>query len=205
VKVVTKMRLEALMSAPAVTVPPGARVKDVAALLVERGFNAVPVVGDRGELLGIVSEADLVELGAHRVPRAHLRPPESRERPVPRTAGEVMTTTVVTLPADTDAAVAARRMLDLGIKTIPVVTGGRIVGIVTRRDLLRALARGDREVGADLDHALAAIGIADDVCADVTGGVVTLRVFRPGPVDLTCRLAVAVANAVPGVVDVRVA
>lgn len=204
-KVVRKMRLEALMSAPAVTVSPGTRVKTVAALLVERGFNAVPVVDDGSALLGIVSEADLVGLGAHPEPRARLRPPEPRVPPVPRTAGEVMTTTVVTLPADADVALAARAMLRLGIKTIPVVAGRRVVGVITRRDLLRALARDDHEVCADLDHALAAVGIAEDICADVTDGVVTLRVFRAGPADLTCRLAVAVANVVPGVVDVRVA
>jgi CBS domain-containing protein len=198
------MRLEALMSTPAVTVSPETRVKDVAGLLVERGFNAVPVVDDDGTLLGIVSEADLVELGAHPDPRAHLRPPEPRDRPVPRTAGEVMTAGVVTLPSDADPALAARQMLDHGIKTIPVVHGGRVVGVVTRRDLLRALARSDREVGADVDHALAAVGVAEDVCAEVADGVVALTVMRSEASDLTRRLAVAVANAVPGVVDVLV-
>jgi CBS domain-containing protein len=199
------MRLEALMSAPAVTVSPDTHVKDVAALLVERGFNAVPVVDRGGDLLGIVSEADLVELGAHTDPRARLRPPQPRDRPVPRIAREVMTTAVVALPGDADVALAARNMLDRGIKTVPVVAGRRVVGIVTRRDLLRALARGDGEICAELDHALAAVGVAEDVCAEVTDGVVTLTVFRPCLNELTTRLAIAIANAVPGVIDVRVA
>jgi CBS domain-containing protein len=198
------MRLEDLMSSPPVTVTPETHVKAVAALLVERGFNAVPVVDEDGSLLGIVSEADLVRLGAHPDPRAHLRPPAPRDRPVPRTAGDVMTTRVVTLPGDADPAVAARMMLERGIKTVPVVDAGRVAGVVTRRDLLRALARTDREVADDVANALAAAGLAEDVRAHVADGIVTLTVLRSEPGNLNRRLAIAVANAVPGVVDVRV-
>ena len=65
------MRVREIMSSPAVTVPPGMRLKEVADLLVSHGISAVPVV-DGGELVGIVSEADLVPLELAPDPRAHL-------------------------------------------------------------------------------------------------------------------------------------
>jgi predicted transcriptional regulator len=80
------VRVREVMSSPVVTVPPDMPLKAVAKLLVTRGVSAVPVV-DRGELAGIVSEADLIPLELAPDPRAHLaplppprRPPGSRPR-----------------------------------------------------------------------------------------------------------------------------
>ena len=79
------MRVRDVMSSPVVTVPPGMRLKEVAALLVTHGISAVPVVDD-GELVGILSEADLVPLELTPDPRAHLAPPADPPVDLPRVA-----------------------------------------------------------------------------------------------------------------------
>ena len=74
-----------------------------------------------GELVGIVSEADLVPLELAPDPRAHLAPPADPPVDPPRVAAEVMTRAVVALHEDADAAEAGRLLLDRGIKSVPVV------------------------------------------------------------------------------------
>src|SRR4029453_4929478 len=140
------MRTCDVMSSPVVSVPPDASLKKVAATLVEHGINAVPVVDAGDRLIGIVSEADLLprEAGPGRGP-APARP---------RTAGEVMRQSVYTLTGDTDAAVAARLMLRHRVKSVPVLAGERVVGMIARRDLLRLIARSDDDIQADLDRRL---------------------------------------------------
>jgi CBS domain-containing protein len=133
------MRICDVMSSPVVSVPPDALLKDVASLLVERRINAVPVVDAGGRLVGIVSEADLLplETGPGQVPGAM----------APHLAREVMRQSVYTLAEDTDATAAARMMLRHGLKSVPVVSGDQLVGIVARRDLLRLVARGGDDEG----------------------------------------------------------
>jgi CBS domain-containing protein len=137
------------MSSPVVCVPPDMRLKDVAHLLVEQGISAVPVV-DGGELVGIVSEADLVPLELAPDPRAHLLQFPKAPAGVPQLVAEVMTREVVALPEEADMAEAGRLMLERRIKSIPVLDGGRVVGIVARRDLLEVLARSDEQIAHDL-------------------------------------------------------
>ena len=193
------MRVEDVMTTPVVTVGPDAHLKDVATTLVEHGINAVPVVDDRDRLLGIVSEADLLELEASSGPWAGPRP-TTRPDP-PHLAREVMSRSVYTLTADTDAAAAARMLLRHNLKSAPVVDGDRVVGMVARRDLLQLIARSDDDIRADLERRrtdeLAAL---QRLRVEVTDGVVTLEVAtRP----LARQLLEALAWTVPGVVDVR--
>jgi CBS domain-containing protein len=193
------MRIKDVMTSPVMTVTPTTRIKQVAGMLVRHGFNAVPVV-DNGELVGIVSEADLVRLESSPDPRAHaLRwPPPVGS--TPHLVGEVMTREVLALPPDADAADAARLMLDHGVKSIPVVLGGRVVGIVTRRDLLAVLARTDHAIRTDVERLLAdELGGHPQV--EVADGVVTLTGFDTSQ---EADLAGLLARTVPGVVEVRV-
>jgi CBS domain-containing protein len=178
-------------------VTPDTGLKDVAALLVERQINAVPVVDAGDRLCGIVSEADLLALEAATPGGAGARP----ARPVPpRTAREVMSRSVYTLAEDTDAAAAARMMLRHGLKSMPVVAGDRVVGIVARRDLLRLIARSDEDIRADLERRLKEqVATLARLRLEVTDGVVT--VAAPGP--LGRQLVESLARTVPGVVEVR--
>jgi CBS domain-containing protein len=181
------------MTSPVVTVTPDTNLKDVAALLVERAINAVPVVDADGRLCGIVSEADLLALEA--------AAGASGARTVaPHTAREVMSQSVYTLATDTDAAAAARMMLRHGLKSVPVVAGDRVVGIVARRDLLRLVARADADVRADLGSRLEEeVELLRRVRIEVADGVVTVA----GAGDLGRQLVVGLARTVPGVVEVR--
>jgi len=183
------MRTKDIMTSPVVTVTPDTPLKDVAALLVERGINAVPVVDAGNRLCGIVSEADLLTL---EIATSGASPPH--------TAREVMTQSVYTLDTDTDAAAAARLMLRHGLKSVPVVSGDRLVGIVARRDLLRLVARGDDDVRADLQARLEeSIELLRRTRIEVADGIVTVS----GAGDAGRRLVTELARTVPGVVEVR--
>jgi len=195
------MQTRDVMSSPVVMVDPTTTVKEAAALLVDRGFNALPVV-DGGELVGIVTEADLVPLESRPDPRSHMRPVPADSGPVPHTVAEVMTGKVFTLPPEADAARAAQAMLERGLRSIPITDDSGVVGIVTRRDLLRVLARSDEDIRRELVALLADELPDHTVTVAVAEGMVTLR-FRSwlGPRDR--RIAELLANTVPGVLSVR--
>ena len=195
------MRIRDVMSSPVVSVTPETTVKEAALLLVERGFNALPVI-DGDELVGIVTEADLVPLESRPDPRSHMLPVPADSAPLPHTVHEVMTRDVITLRAEEDAAQAAQLMLRRRLRSIPITARGRLVGMVTRRDLLRLLARHDDDIRRELMALLA--DELPDACVKVAvaDGVVTLG-FRSwlGPRDR--RIAELLAGTVPGVRQVR--
>ena len=194
------MRVREIMSSPVVTVPPGISLKEVANVLVVRGISAVPVV-DAGELVGILSEADLVPLELAPDPRAHLAPLPEAAPTASRIASEAMTRDVIALPEEADVADAGRLMLERRIKSIPVVRGRRVGGLGARRALRAVLARGDEEIARDLEALLAAeLGSPGPYRVTVRDGVVDLT----GPADpVDRRLATLLARGVPGVLEVR--
>src|SRR4029450_3203730 len=100
------VRVREVMSSPVVTVPPDMPLKEVAKLLVTRAISAVPVM-DAGELVGLLSEADLVPLELVPDPRAHLAPLPEASQPAFRLASEAMTREVIALPEEADVADAA--------------------------------------------------------------------------------------------------
>jgi CBS domain-containing protein len=171
----------------------------VAATLVEHGINAVPVIDDSDRLVGIVSEADLLTLEA--TPGTRHRSGSAARHGRPHTAREVMSHSVYTLTQDTDAAVAARMMLRHNLKSVPVVAGDRVVGMVARRDLLRLIARSDHDIRADLERRLKEeIDALQPPAVGVAGGVVTIDA-AVGP--LGRQLLEGLACTVPGVTEVR--
>jgi CBS domain-containing protein len=113
---------------------------------------------------------------------------------------EVMSQSVYTLTEDTDATAAARMMLRHNLKSVPVVAGDRVVGIVARRDLLRLVARGDDDIRADLQARLASeLERLQRLRVEVADGVVTVA----GAGELGRELVAGLARTVPGVVEVR--
>jgi CBS domain-containing protein len=188
------------MSSPVVTVPPDMPLKEVANILVAQAISAVPVVED-GELVGLLSEADLVPLELTPDPRAHLAPLPETTPTTSQVASEAMTRDVVALPEEADVADAGRLMLERRIKSIPIVRGRWVVGMVARRDLLEVLARSDQEIARDLEALLAAeLRPSCPYRVIVRDGVVDLT----GPADpLDRRLAGLLARGVPGVLEVR--
>lgn len=138
-----------LMTPDVVTVPPETPVTAVARLLSERGISAVPVLDGSGALKGIVTEADLIRrlAGETDAPRGWwsslFSDPATEAERYARTHGvtaaDIMTESVVTVAESTTAAEIAHLMEDSHIRRVLVVTDGRLRGIVSRADLLRAL------------------------------------------------------------------
>jgi CBS domain-containing protein len=193
------MKVAEIMSRAVVTVRPDAGIKDAARLLVEGELSALPVVDEKGRLVGIVSEADLLPIENRPDPRSQATPLLPTAGSAPKTVAEVMTREVVVVNANTEVSRAARIMLDRGIKTLPVVRGQRLVGIVSRRDLVRVIARRDEDIESEVVRKLAELGIASSPGAmRVLDGVATLDTAA-----LDRRLAESVALTVPGVLEVR--
>lgn len=129
------MLIDEVMSRPVWTIRMRASVSEAAAVLVERGFTALPVIDDAGHLVGIVTEADLLrERSTADHATAHPDVPGPMTSP---TVSDVMSTPVLTLTPQSDVDDAARLMVDKRLRAVPVVEGSTVVGIVTRRDVLR--------------------------------------------------------------------
>jgi CBS domain-containing protein len=195
------MKAAEIMSSPVVTVHPGTLVKDAARVLVSHAIGAAPVVDDDGTLVGIVSEADFLRLERDDDPRNAARRIEPTDNSAFTTVGDVMTRDVLALPDSLAAAEIARTMLEQALKHVPIVRGSEVVGIVSRRDILRALVRTDADIRSSvaklLDTEPTTYGRWD---VEVADGVVTLA----EPVDPFRRhLARIVAHTVPGVLGVR--
>ena len=144
------MQARDVMTAPVVTVRPETRVEEIAQLLLERRISGVPVVDADGRLLGIVTEGDLMrrpEIGTERHRGWWLRffgDERARAEEYARAHGsraeQVMTRNVVTVSDETSVGEIARLLEEHHIKRVPVVRDGRVVGIVSRANLLHGLA-----------------------------------------------------------------
>ena len=198
------MRAEDLMSSPVVTVQPDTPAKAAIASLASHGFTALPVVDEDGRLIGMVTEADLMRDRV--VPDARARIWRHREdtphAPAPGAVGEVMTTPAVGVTRHCDAADLARMMLTDKVRSIPIVDGSTVVGIVTRRDLLRALARDDVAIATDVRHRLATYGESYRWTVSVRDGAVTILDEFDNDTDR--HIATVLAQTVPGVQAVEV-
>jgi CBS domain-containing protein len=144
------MKVAEVMTGSVVTIGPEATWKQVAELMLEAGVSGLPVVDRDGYLLGIVTEADLVSKPAfgdrsHRSLAALVELFTGDARWVGKAAGltaaELMTTAVLTATPDEDIQTVAHRMLDGQVRLLPVLDYGRMVGIVSRRDVMRSFQR----------------------------------------------------------------
>ena len=164
-------------------------------------ISALPVVGADERLVGIVSEADLLQMEAVPDPRTQLTPLKPRSEPLPRRVDEVMTTEVISAEEDTDLGIIAQRMLEANVKRLPVLRGNRLVGVVSRHDLIKVMARSDHDIEANVWKTLADEGMRlSGLQVYVSDGVVDLS---GGGDEGTLRLAEILARSVPGVLDVR--
>lgn len=158
------MQARDVMTTSVVTVSPETPVTDIARLLLEKRVSGVPVVDADGRVVGIVSEGDLVrrlededDTGRSWWLDLLATPEERAERYVRahgRRARDIMTRDVVTVSPDTPLGAIARLLEEKHIKRVPVVENGRLVGIVSRADLLRALATKQPEALSGDDRAL---------------------------------------------------
>ena len=195
-----------VMTSPVITAAPQTPVKELVATLSRNGISAVAVVGPEGGLIGVVSEADILPKqefhgGADPVPHGMPKRRVRWYRAQGLCAAEVMTTPVVTIGAHESVALAARRLAEAQVRRLFVVdTDNRLVGVVSRRDVLGAFLRSDNELRAEIeDHVLQ--GELRPLRVAVRDGVTTVdgRVQRRTDIELVCQLV----RAVPGVIGVR--
>ena len=142
-----------VMTTAVITVRPETSIHEIAKLLCDHHISGVPVVGDDEQLLGIVSEGDLIGharlAGEQRRSwwQTFLNGPtvlaQDYAKLHGRTASDVMTREVVTVPETTSVAETARVLEQHRIKRVPVLRYGRLAGIVTRSNLLQVLAAAD--------------------------------------------------------------
>jgi CBS domain-containing protein len=154
---VNKTLVEQVMTTPVVTAAEAMSFRDLVALLHASDIGAVPVVAMAGQVLGVVSRADLTAKTAG-PPAGPLRPGSRRERrrALARTASELMTAPAVTIAPEATIEQAARAMRCHRIGRLPVTLRltGRLAGIVTRADLLRIYLRPGEEIRAEIETAV---------------------------------------------------
>lgn len=175
-------RVKDVMTADVVSVRETAEYKDLVSVLRELHVSALPVLDEADHLVGVVSEADLLlkEVGQEALGDYLISSGRRGERAkaAGMTAAQVMTTPAVTIRPDDSLAHAARLMHDRHVKRLPVVDqAGRLVGIVSRVDLLSVFDRPDSEIRAAVREDIIARDFALDPDAfdvQVTSGIVTI-------------------------------
>jgi CBS domain-containing protein len=195
------MLVKDVMTGDPITVTPDTGVKDARTQLAYVGITSMPVVDDQRRLCGVVSEADLIRDVVADDPRAHERPITIRPVVAARTVEDVYSRPPVTVRPLDDVTAAVELMAAKGFKSLPVVDDQhRLVGVVSRSDVVRALARDDVSIARDISRFFDELGHVD-WHVHVVDGAVDIT----GPVDVPQRsLAHTVARTVPGVVEVRV-
>ncbi|HET8589954.1 MAG TPA: CBS domain-containing protein [Nakamurella sp.] len=174
-----------VMTSQVITVDENAPFKQIAGTLTANRVSAVPVVDESGRVVGVVSESDLLakvaaggepeaKIGGRYTERRHLQRKAGGE-----TAGDLMSAPAVTVSAHTPVVEAARLAARAHVRRLPVIDAqGKIIGIVTRSDLLQVFLNRDEELQSYLtDVVLARQFVLDptSVTVDVADGIVTLR------------------------------
>jgi CBS domain-containing protein len=204
------MKVSDVMTENVFTVTVDTPLKVVATRMLEYGVSGMPVVKE-DSVLGVISETDILFKERTAPDRkgvvdwlVHYAEDPPLAKLEARTAGESMTTPAVTIASGRSIADAAALMLDLRIDRLPVVDGGRLVGIITRADLVRAFTRDDAEIQDEIRRG----GILQRLWFDPERLEVQVdqgNVLLAGEVD-TEDLAtsiVAFAERTPGVVSVE--
>lgn len=175
-----RWRVHDVMTTDVATAGRNLPYKQAAKLMSEQRVTAIPVVTASGRVVGMVSEADLlrkVERQPHGGTGLSGRARRDQAKAGARTAGELMTSPAITIHPDASLSAAARLMNAHHIRRLPVVnTAGELIGIVSRRDLMKVFLRPDEEIAAEVSDVLGQILLADagPVVVSVLDGVVTL-------------------------------
>ncbi len=198
-----------VMTTSVVAVRKDASFKEMAAMLRSRRISAFPVVDDAGRVIGVVSEGDLLVKEAVQADGtsllAALRHLKEDDKATGITAGDLMTGPAVTIGPDAQVEDAARLMYDRRVKRLPVVnTAGRLLGIISRVDVLAVFSRPDEEIRDEVERRVlpgVLHAAPKDFGAAVRDGIVTIT--GEPPTDEVGRAIIDAIRHVQGVVAVR--
>lgn len=205
-----KRTINDVMTKEVVTVEPSTGYKDVLRVMTASVVSAVPVVDAAGRVIGIISQDDMLLKQEHDPAARHRTASARHRREHEKAAGtdarQLMTSPVITVSRGASLAAAARLMHDHHIKRLPVVDSeGALVGIVSRRDLLKVFMRSDEEIRHDVAHQVIERTLwltpeEAEIRVEVKDGVVTLdgRIDRTSTANIIARLV----HQIEGVVSV---
>jgi CBS domain-containing protein len=159
------------MTSPAFSVHEDASLEAALQLMAKARVTGLPVVDGDGRVVGIISESDLLQADLEPDPRAHMRVASAPSGPLPASVGQVMTAHPHTVREDSDVAELAHTFAHTAWKSVPVVRGDVLLGVVSRSDVIRAMARSDTDIAAEISRILVEIGLPA-WHADVILGVV---------------------------------
>jgi CBS domain-containing protein len=206
------MKVQDVMTTDVSTIGPDGLVKDAAIEFVQRRISGMPVVSSDGEVIGVISETDILpkESGERRgggLLQWFLDPDDSwiNRRFDAVTVEDAMSSPALTILPGRPLAEAAKVMLDEDVNRLPVVDpDGLLVGLVSRGDLIRAFARPDaeirREIQEDVIHGAMWLN-PEALDVTVVSGIVTLKGEVASEAD--AELLPTFARKIPGVVDVH--
>jgi len=199
------MRAKDIMTTPVHVVWQNASVESAAELMTAKSVTALPVVDTDGVLVGMVSESDLLW---HRVPSdptaRRRRYPDTDPENRPGMVVEVMSPFPLTTSPEADVAEVADMMLQNDVRSMPVIEGRELVGIISRRDILRAVVRGDDVLTQEVQHRLDEYADGQHRWTAVVDGGVATVVGGFGN-DTERAVVEVLARTVPGVAGVKVA
>lgn len=177
-----------VMTSPVLSVRPETPIKEVARILVEHRISGLPVVDAKQHVVGVVSEGDLLvkrqdpDALRHRpLARIFGESEETRQlmaKAEARTAGDAMTSPAITIEATRPVNVAATLMVERKVNRLPVTEDGKLVGIVTRADVVKTLVRTDEELAEVIRNEVLLHSLWIDpsrFTVTVTDGVATVK------------------------------
>lgn len=147
------MKIKEIMTKEVITVAPETKVREVASILGEKKIGGVPVIDKTGEIVGIITESDLfikekgIPFSVVKIPHLFNQWVEPRKLATiyheidTHKAGDVMSSPVVTISPEEEVGEAASLMFEHDISRLPVVENNRLVGIITRSDIIKLMAK----------------------------------------------------------------
>jgi CBS domain-containing protein len=152
------MLVREIMTTPAVHIGEKTSPQAAVRLMARAHVTSLPVVDAEGRVVGIVSEADILRRSIQPDPRGHLRPTRRAGEALPETVESLMTREPYVTRAEEDVADVVAVLAAHGWKSVPVVKGHRLVGMLSRSDVIRCLSRPDDEIAHDVTRVFARYG-----------------------------------------------
>mgnify|MGYP002622760995 CR=1 FL=1 len=198
------MEVRQLMTGDVATISPDASLKEAARVMIERRVSGLPVIDGDNRLVGIVTEGDVLHQESLRQPATTLRSLFTSQEGPAVTVAEAMTDKVKSVSPEADHTEAARIMESAHVKRLPVVDGDdRLLGILSRADVLRVFARSDEEIAAEIRSGVIERVLwlnSSALAVEVADGKVSLSGTVPTKSD--SRILEEMARRIDGVVEV---